>query len=288
MTRACFLHLSNHMTRKSNMTRSAASPVLFGVALLLLGARAATAAESPEGVGATSSTAATPDAASLMPSPPPQRDDFALDIGATTIVPLSFGPELHVQLPAGILAQIHLGWMPEVYSQALTDGLENAGVYDATIGGLVDGSFEGATTWRLGLGYRPFADYGLELGIGYVHVAMEGATSTTEVMALVPPELAAEIAEVTSRTDDVQVNLDSSLHHLMLNVGWRWLIAERFTIAANVGYLQAVGTSSELEIEAFPRLSNLATPIVDEVLHEHYMRYVKIPVVGLGVGYRFF
>jgi hypothetical protein len=262
--------------------------VASGVALVLLAQSAVVAAENTGRVAATNSTVATPDAPSPMASPPPGRDNFALDVGATTLVPLSFGPELHVQLPAGIFAQVHLGWMPDLYSDALTDGLQNAGVYDATVGALVNGSFEGATTWRLGLGYKPFANYGLELGAAYVHVSMEGATNTTEVMAVVPPEIAAEIADVTARTDDVRVNLDSSLHHMMLHVGWCWLIAERFTIAANLGYLQAIGTSSELEIEAFPRLSRLATPIVDDVLHEHYMRYVKIPVVGLGVGYRFF
>jgi hypothetical protein len=149
----------------------------------------------------------------------------------------------------------------------------------------VDGAFEGATTWRLGAGWRPFAGAGLELGASYVRLAMDGSTTTGEVMRLVPPELAEQIAE---QTGNVGLALDSTLHHFMVGVGWRWLIAERIVLRANVSYLQAFDSRSEVDIESFPALTRLTEPIVNGVLHDHYMRYVKIPVVGLSAGYRFF
>jgi len=210
---------------------------------------------------------------------------FAVDVMATTLVPLSFGPELSVELPGRVLVQAHLGWMPELYSNAITGALEDAGVYDDTVGALVDGAFQGASTWRFGLGWRPFPNAGLELGAGYVRLAMDGATSTGEVMRLVPPELAEQIAE---QTGNVGLDLDSTIHHVMVGAGWRWLIAERLVIRASLSYLQAFDSRSQVEIESYPQLSRLTDPFVNSVAHDHYMQYVKIPVVGIGVGYRFF
>lgn len=212
-------------------------------------------------------------------------DLFALDVTATTLVPLSVGPELSVELPGRILAQVHLGWMPEVYSGTLTDSLEDAGVYDAAVGALIDGALQRATTWRLAAGWRPFENAGLELALGYAHVSLDGVTTTSEVMSLVPDDVAERLEE---ELGDVALTLDSSIHHFTIAAGWRWLVADRVVIRAHLGYLQAFQSSSSLNIEGFPELTELAAPTVDSVLHDHYMRYVKIPVLGLGIGYRFF
>jgi hypothetical protein len=219
---------------------------------------------------------------------PPQRhwtEPFALDLSATTWVPLSVGPELSLELPGRVLLQAHVGWMPELYSQALTDSLEDAGVYDADIGNLVDGAVRGATTWRLAAGWRPFENAGLELTAGYAHVALDGATNTSELIPLVPPDVAEELS---AEVGEVDINLDSSIHHFTIAAGWRWLIADHLVIRANLGYLQSFASSSRLDIESRPDLTSLAAPTVESVLHEQYMRYIKVPVVGLGVGYRFF
>ena len=185
-----------------------------------------------------------------------------------------------------VLMQVHLGWMPELYSNTLTNTLEDAGVYDQEIGNLVDGAVRGATIWRLAAGWRPFPRAGFELTVGYAHVALDGATNSDEVIPLVPADVADEIAAEVG--NDVDVNLDSSIHHFTIAAGWRWLIADRLVIRANLGYLQAFASSSTLDIRGRPDLTSLAAPTVESVLHDHYMRYVKIPVVGLGIGYRFF
>jgi hypothetical protein len=212
-------------------------------------------------------------------------EPFALDLSAATWVPLSVGPELAFELPGRVLAQVHLGWMPELYSHTLTNVLEDAGVYDRQVGDLVDGAVQGATTWRVAAGWRPFESAGLELAVGYAHVALDGATRTSELIPFVPPDVADEL---NAEVGDIGINLDSSIHHFTIAAGWRWLIADHLVIRANVGYLQAFASHSTLDIEGRPDLTSLAAPTVESVLHDHYMRYIKIPVVGLGVGYRFF
>jgi hypothetical protein len=219
-------------------------------------------------------------------APSPGANPFALDLSAVTWIPLSVGPELSFELPGRVLAQVHLGWMPELYSHTLTDSLEDAGVYDSEISNLVDGAVRGATIWRLNAGWRPFPRAGLELTVGYAHVSLDGATNSDEVIPLVPEDVADEIAAEVG--NDVDVNLDSSIHHFTVGAGWRWLIADHLVIRANVGYMQAFASHSKLDIQGRPDLTGLAAPTVESVLHDHYMRYVKLPVVGFGVGYRFF
>jgi len=214
---------------------------------------------------------------------------FGLDLSAATWVPLSVGPELVVEFPGRLLLQAHLGWLPELYSQTLSDSLEEADVYGADVGHLVDGAVRGATTWRLAAGWRPFERAGLELTVGYAHVAVDGGTSTGEIIPLVPIDVAEQIAEELGDLGvDIGIDLDSSIHHFTIAAGWRWLIGDHLVVRANLGYLQAFASSSTLNIEGSPELSALAEPTVEAVLHEQYIRYIKVPLVGLGIGYRFF
>ena len=222
-----------------------------------------------------------------------RRDPFALDLALSTMAPVSVGPDVSVELPGRVLLHAHLGWMPDVYSRTLTRTLREAGAYDDAVGRLIDGGLQSSTTWHLGAGFRPFAKLGFELKLGYARVSLNGATSTSEIMPLVNAEIAerlkAEVAErLNTEIGDVGIDLDSQIQHLTLAAGWRWLIADRVVIRTSLGYMQAFDSNSSLQIEAFPELTRLAAPTVEAVLHDHYMRYIKIPFVGLGVGYRFF
>jgi hypothetical protein len=212
-------------------------------------------------------------------------DPFGLDLTAATWVPLSVGPELTVEVPGRILLQAHLGWMPELYRRSLSSGLESAGAYDAQVGDLVDGAVRSATTWRVAAGWRPFEHAGLELTVGYAHVALDGATTTSELTPLVAADVADQL---NAELGNTSINLRSSIDSFTLAAGWRFTIAERLVIRANVGYLQAFSSESSLEIASRPDLAGLAEPTVQALLHDDYMRYIKIPVVGLGIGYRFF
>ena len=231
------------------------------------------------------STVSAGDAAPSVPARPRWYDPFALDLSAATWVPLSIGPEASLELPGRALLQVHVGWMPELYSQTLTDTVANAGAIDRPTAELVDGAVRGATTWRIAAGWRPLPDAGLEVTVGYAHVSVEGRTNTAEVLPLVPPEVAERLGQ---ELGDTNIQLHSSIHHFTMAAGWRWLIGDRFVIRANLGYLQAFSASSDLAIESRPDLARLAEPTVRSALHEQYMRYIKVPVVGLGIGYRFF
>lgn len=222
------------------------------------------------------------------PTEPPREDrrersPFAVDLGVTTFLPLSLGPELSIELPGRILLGAHIGWMPELYSDALTGALEDAGVYDGDMARLIDGALESATTWRITAGFRPLPDYGLELWLGYSHFSVSGQSEVGEIVPLVEPEVADQLGELGAR----DVHLDTSLDLVSVAVGWRWLLADHLALRANVGYMQSVGSRSDVVIDEEPEITEVAAPQVDALLDDHYRRYVKIPVVSLGAAYRF-
>jgi opacity protein-like surface antigen len=275
--------------------RGTGAPVLL-VALVAVSAvallKAATASatetavrETPLEPAPASGAPVASDSGEVAPANWRWTDGFGLDLTAATWVPLSVGPEVTVELPGRILLQAHLGWMPGLYEGALSGGLQSAGVYDAKVGDLVDGAVRSATTWRLAAGWRPFEKAGLELTVGYAHVALDGSTTTRELTPLVTADIAEQLND---ELGDTNIHLRSSVDNFTLAAGWRFTIAERVVVRASLGYLQAFNSDSSLEIGSRPDLAALAEPSVQSLLHEQYTRYVRIPVVGLGVGYSFF
>jgi hypothetical protein len=274
------------MSTGSHFKTCAAAAIRLCTLLLVLPQSSAWAARGSASAVPRASSAAPPsNDEPVRHSRTAHRDPFALDLALSTLVPVSVGPDLSVELPGRVLLQAHLGWMPDLYSRTLTDTLEDAGAYDNAVGTLVDGALQSSTTWHLGAGFRPFAKLGFELRLGYAYVSLDGASSTAEIIPLVNPEIAERL---NTEIGNLGINLDSQIHHFTAAAGWRWLIADRVVVRATLGYMQAFDSNSSLQIEAFPELTRLAAPTVESVLHDHYMRYIKIPVVGLAVGYRFF
>lgn len=220
-----------------------------------------------------------PDRADDGKSDPPY-----FDLAAATYVPLSIGAQASLELPARLLAQLDVGWMPGMYGSAINGLVQELGAYDGTIGDFVDGALDGAFVLRLSGGWRPFPDAGFEIVGGYSYISVSGSASPSELSALVGGGYERSLA-AAGITDDI--SLHSDLHNFHVALGWRWVAFEHLVIRANVGYLQTVGSSASVQVPGNPELEALANPIVDETLNDIYTSYVKLPVLGLSGGYRF-
>jgi hypothetical protein len=218
---------------------------------------------------------------------PERARPLALDVGAATRIPLSAGPEISVELPGRLLLQGHLGWMPGAYSRAVTGALRGGGLYDAAVQTLIDNTLDRVTTASLSAGWRPFAGSGLELFAGYTHVSLSGATTSGEVLPVVSREVARELRDELGV--DVKLRLNSSLHAMRVGLGWRWLIADHIVVRASAEYMKAFASSSRLDIDSNTRfdLTDLAAPTAQQLLNEHYLKYVSLPLFGLSLGIRF-
>ena len=202
-----------------------------------------------------------------------------------TRIPLSAGPELSLEVPGRLLLQAHLGWMPGAYSRAVTGALRDGGLYDATVQTLIDNTLDSVTTSSLSIGWRPFSSAGFELFGGYTHISLSGSTSSGEVIPVVSRDVGRQLREELGL--DVDLRLRSSLHALRAGVGWRWVIARHVVVRTSVEYMKAFSSSSSLDIASFPDLTQLAAATAQQLLNDHYVRYVSVPLFGLSLGLRF-
>lgn len=223
------------------------------------------------------------------PAPPDVSEDEEpsppfFDLALGTYVPLSLGGQASLELPARLLLQLDVGWMPPAYGSAINGLVQALGGYDPAIGELVDGALRDAVVVRVSGGWRPFPSAGFEIYGGYTHVGLSGSVSPSAVANIVGGDFADQVAEELLTSD---VDVSSKLHNFHVALGWRWVAFDHLVIRATVGYTQTVGSSTSVETPDRPEAAALANPVVDARMTEVYTTYVKLPVVGLSGGYRF-
>jgi hypothetical protein len=226
----------------------------------------------------------------MAPEPAPdaveEEDESApfFDLMVGTQVPLSMGGMASLELPGRLLIQGHLGWMPGAYGSAINGVVSSVGAYDSQTAALIDASLNDAMVVQLGGGWRPFPSAGFEIFGGYTHIALSGSVSPSAVANVVGGDFAAQVASQTI-TDDVTIS--SSLHNFHVGLGWRWVAFDRLVIRASIAYTQTLGSSTSIESPDQPEAAALANPYIDDALGSVYKDYVKLPLIGLGLGYRF-
>jgi len=234
----------------------------------------------------------TPGPASGPPLAPPDADTADdteepsppfFDLALATHVPLSLGGAATLELPGRLLLQVDLGWMPRAYGSAINSLVSSFGAYDGGVAALVDAALEDAMVVRAGAGWRPFPSAGFEISGGYTYVALSGSVSPAELADVVAGTFASEIAQQL----DQDISLESQLHNVHVALGWRWVAWDHLVIRANLGYTQTLGSSSSVDIPDHREGEALANPVVDATLDDIYSQYVKLPVLSVGVGYRF-
>ena len=223
------------------------------------------------------------------PAEQPRDDDdegsgFAFDLLAGTQFPLGFGPQLALEIPARILFQAELAWMPGFYSSAIVGMIESFGDEDALLGDVADDALSNSFVFRIGAGWRPFPSAGFEILGGYTTVATSGEASARVVGRVIGGELGRTMREEVNGRVDVK----SQLHNVHITLGWRWLLVDdHMVIRAQLGYTQTVAANSSLDLPGNAELESRIQPVFDRKVGELLTSDVKLPVMGLMAGYRF-
>lgn len=166
----------------------------------------------------------------------PHRDTPQLDLFSTTIVPLSVGGGMHLDLVAGLFLRAQASVVIPAYIDAVNDVGMSAGIWDAGTAVairelLVDGLvLEGA------LGLRPF-DGPVELSVAYFMLWQQGRTPT--MLGLGDRTLSMTIYAVHPEIG-VRVPLGSWLV-FRLSLGW----VHRVAVDARIGSRNDDGDDGE-------------------------------------------
>jgi hypothetical protein len=210
-----------------------------------------------------------------------------VDVGFATEFPISMGGYLGVELPGRLLLQAGAGVMPSPYTSAVNGVLSGVGVYDKTVGDLIQSSISNSFVLRLSGGWRPFPDHGLEILAGYTLMTLGGSTTEGDVINAALAE--AGSSQRVQAGSGMTIPLSATLHNVHVTLGWRWLLAgDHVVIRASLSYLQClaanVGVSLPSQGQAMEAAVNQQ---LNAAVAPYFTQYVKTPLVGLSAGYRF-
>jgi hypothetical protein len=235
--------------------------------------------------GRVETSPALPDAREPVEAP---SSAPAFDLAVATEMPLMIGGQATLELPYRFLLQGEVGVLPGAFVNAVDGALVAAGSYDATTSQIVRGALSSSLIVRLSGGWRPFPAHGFEVMGGYTLASMGAGVSARQVI-----ESAAGIT-VPAEIPDGELQLHSTVHSVHVSLGWRWVVADHFVIRASLAYLQSVASSSHIDVPAalqgVPAVAariDQANQTIDATLNDTYTKYVKLPVLGISMGYRF-
>jgi hypothetical protein len=220
---------------------------------------------------------------------PPRREPppVAFDVAFVTDAPLLMGGQLALEVPYRFLFQVEAGAMPDFFVNAIDGVFVTSGVYGQSTSDLIHEDLGTPFVLRLSTGWRPFTDHGFEILGGYTLTTLSAMVPASQALGALGMALPAGIP-------DEPIGLSSVIHSFHVALGWRWVVADHFLVRASLGYMQGVASATHVDVPAAYTSMPGSAPIIrqasdtiDRALDDGFKTYVKLPIVGLGVGYRF-
>jgi hypothetical protein len=239
--------------------------------------------------GGALATPSSPVSTAPAPSPRP-RFPVIVDLGVGTYFPLSFSAEATLEFPFRILVQADIGWMPKPYSDTIVGLLGDFGVLSSVEEQLLKSAIQNSFVGRFSAGWRPFPSLGVEVLAGYTLVAVGGSSSAVQVIDAFLGSKGSkdQIPDVASTA----VPLSTMMNAFHVSIGYRFLFLEdHLVVRASLSYLQCFSSSTGVDATS-PRpaeqaLVSRVNADIQGYLNPYFTNYVKIPVVGLTMAYRF-
>lgn len=215
-----------------------------------------------------------------------QGHGWDLTVEANTDFPLSVGGRLGVESPWRLRLSTSLGYLPEMYLQAVNDVAVGLDAYDREQANLFKRSLRNSLVWRTHVGWRPFPGAGLYVEGGYGLVALGGETSPEDVLAALTGIDPPPGESVLNR----EYRVRSVLHMLDVELGWRWGLGSGWTARTALGAAFLLDSNSRVEPSfepSQPLLVNLFARFAEGYLDDTFEKYRYLPVLSFSIGYAF-
>lgn len=209
-----------------------------------------------------------------------------LDAALVTDAPASLGAQLTATLPHRIRLGTSLGFLPGAYVSLINTVATANNWYSDDTAQVIDDALSRALVWTAQIGWKPWAEHGFHVDLGYGLAALGGATSSGEALG------AATGTRIIDSGEDYDI--DSTLHTLRLDLGWRFdLYDDALYLDAAIGLLTTLAAETivtpppaddPLRQAARRRLADDSEAYLDDT----YTTYVHSPTLTLALGWRFF
>jgi hypothetical protein len=218
----------------------------------------------------------------------PRQTSF--DLGAGTYFPLGLVAEGTLELPERILLRADAGFMPTPYSNTIIDIVNDLGAINAFETDLLKTAIENSFVARVGGGWRPFPKLGFEALAGYTLLTAGGGLSRTD---LVDSYLESKgSTDRSPRTAARDVPMHTTLHAFDVSLGWRFrLLEDKLVLRTSLENFQCFASSTSVGLSASNRVEQAAANRINSEIQGYldpiFRKYVKVPLVGVTLAYRF-
>ena len=204
-----------------------------------------------------------------------------------TDVPLQTGGRVNVELPSNVYIHTTLGGMPEAYIGLVNQAVVDLGGYSPDTGSVVTSTLKDSLVWRMHAGWTPSPSEGIYVSFGYTLVTLGGGVSGEKLLNLATEETLddASAAHVYS--------VDSTLHMLDAEIGWRVTLLGTYTFRVAAGFSGTVNATTRVAPKFAPigdtaTKASAFTRSVGAFLDDTYQRNVFTPTLSLAFGIRVF
>lgn len=213
-----------------------------------------------------------------------------LDLTVGTDFPVLVGANLAYEHPRRLRAELSGGAFPGPYVDTTNWAMTTFEIYSDTVAALIEAALERAFVARVELGFRPFPQRGLTLSAGYQFLLLSGSTADVSVVSEGLWGAAGEFAE--GYTGDLELDISPSM--LTVEVGYDREVRRHLVVRGSLGFAYTVRNQTvvtptrpandPVEEEAMALLVSGSEDYLDYV----FEKWVHLPMIGVGVGYRFY
>lgn len=211
------------------------------------------------------------------------RAPIGLELAAGTWFPLQIGVEAALELPGGITGHLGLGWMPAFYRDLVNDSAVSFGWYDETDAAVIAAALDDGILLSPSIGWRPPPLPGLELYGGYVLAFLSGTITRDEAEAV--------SGEPLRSYGIMEVPLSGTAHGFQVGVAYQLELQRHLAFRLSLAYFQLFDSSASIDLEVSGRVAQRVADRVetalDDYLHDLLTTYIKAPLLGAGMVYRF-
>ncbi|HMJ11540.1 MAG TPA: hypothetical protein VK524_09025 [Polyangiaceae bacterium] len=202
----------------------------------------------------------------------------------TTTVPLDISERVSLEAPNRLHLRAGIGFMP--YASLIDRVIQGFGGYGAAEAEVIKQALSKSLVFRVQAGFRPLPELGLYMDVGYSLITLGGDLDGNDVIVLGRGFIAPQDATSPFR----HYRVSSTLHLVVLEIGWEQPILPWLFARGALGFAGAQGASSSIE----PTFSDVDSALLNaycdqaaEYLDQLYTTYVYTPTLTLGLGVRF-
>jgi hypothetical protein len=239
-------------------------------------------------------------AAAEESGPPSRSREWHLGLEAMTDFPIQVGGQLTLEVPYGLRVSVSAGAFIRPYADLINDTIVASGGYDQRTADVISATLGDSIVWNVHLGWRPFRAAGFYIATGYRQVILAGRVDPADVVEIATGQT---IPQAQRDLLERSYAVTSTLHMVDVELGWELVFVRRLILRFGLGAALTVGARTEI-----PRVRSdvpseyeglVDQTLVDEEIDrvrlqagDHldsiYRRYVFVPTISIGIGYRFF